>query len=146
MYSQLKTPIEVKVYIEAPIEKVFKHIATAQGLDAWFTTGTRLEEFPDGNMELVWLGWGPDDVTTSSKCKVVKHEAPYRFTYQWWLDQPTTIEIVLSKVNNGTLLKLKESGYQNSDQGISRCLDCAVGWGEAITLLKIYCQHQISYK
>lgn len=41
---------------------------------------------------------------------------------------------------------LKEVGYSNSDKDIKTCINCAVGWGEAMTLLKIYLEEGVVYK
>lgn len=142
----LKTPISAKVLIKAAIQEVFDHIATADGLDKWFTSGSVIEEKVNGDMEFKWVDWGPDKVNTSSKCRVVWHERPNRFIFEWWLDHPTTVEIKLTETAHGTLLEVEEKGYEYSDEGVKRCLDCATGWGEAITLLKVYLEHGISYK
>ena len=45
----------------------------------------------------------------------------------------------------GTLMKLRESGYENSEDGHKRFEDCATGWGQALTLLKFFCEHGIVY-
>jgi len=42
------------------------------------------------------------------------------------------------------LLLLEEQGYTNED--INACIGCAVGWGEAVTLLKVYLEQGIVYK
>jgi hypothetical protein len=44
----------------------------------------------------------------------------------------------------GTLLILEEHGYTAKD--IKSCISCAVGWGEAMTLLKVYLEHGLILK
>ena len=49
------------------------------------------------------------------------------------------------EVEGGTVVKLKEYGYEDTEEGHRRCLECATGWGEALTLLKFYVEHGITY-
>ncbi|WP_176753007.1 hypothetical protein [Tenuibacillus multivorans] len=47
---------------------------------------------------------------------------------------------------NGTLIELHETGYSNSKADQEACIDCATGWGEAMTLLKIYLERGLTFK
>ena len=47
---------------------------------------------------------------------------------------------------NGTIVRLREAGYYNTPSGIRSMVECAAGWGEALTLLKFYVEHGISIK
>ncbi len=49
------------------------------------------------------------------------------------------------EVKEGTVVSVKEHGYQDSTEGHVRCLECATGWGEALTLLKFYVEHGLRY-
>jgi uncharacterized protein YndB with AHSA1/START domain len=51
-------------FIRAPIERVYPLIATAEGLDSWFTSGASLEPRPGGEIVYRWKGWGADRITT----------------------------------------------------------------------------------
>ena len=42
---------------------------------------------------------------------ILEDKLPERFVYQWWLDKPTTVEIEFFEHKEGTLVKLRESGY-----------------------------------
>jgi hypothetical protein len=40
---------------------------------------------------------------------------------------------------------LVEQGYKQTTSSLQACLGCATGWGEALTLLKFYLEHGITY-
>jgi hypothetical protein len=62
-------------------------------------------------------------------------------------DDPTwtsTVEITFEHVEGGTL-KVREYGYPNTPEGLRAMLNCAAGWGAALTLWKFYLEHGIRY-
>jgi uncharacterized protein YndB with AHSA1/START domain len=144
--ADLPVPITHKTVVRKPRDEVFDALATAKGYDRWFTTGMRLEEKPDGEMLFVWRDWGAELVNTESPAIVVAHERPEKFAFRWWLDRPTTVTITFEDHEEGTLVSVQESGYENSLTGWERCLDCATGWGEALTLVKFYLEHGVTYR
>lgn len=139
------TPIIHKVLIRADREKVFDAITTAEGLDSWFTKGAFVDRKAGGKIIFRWKDWGPDKVTTEVKCPILEVKVPEKFVFQWWEDHYTTVEILFEEVEDGTLVSLKEYGYEDSKEGHRRLLECAVGWGEALTLLKFYVERGITY-
>jgi hypothetical protein len=56
------------------------------------------------------------------------------------------VSFKLIDYKNGTLVQLDEIGYVNTEHDIVACIDCAIGWGEALTLLKIYLEYGIVIK
>ena len=139
------TPIIHKVLIRADREKVYDAMTTPEGLDKWFTKGASVDRKPGGTLVLKWKDWGPDNVSGEAKCPILEVKDPEKFVFQWWEDHYTTVEILFEEVEDGTLLSLKEYGYEDSKEGYRRLLDCAVGWGEALTLLKFYVEYGITY-
>jgi uncharacterized protein YndB with AHSA1/START domain len=130
----IKTPILNKVIIRAPREKVYDAMTTGKGLDGWFTEGTITDRKSGGIMTLKWVNWGPDKVTSEAKCPIINVKVPEAFAFKWWDDHYTTVDMKFEEVEEGTLVSLRESGYENSEEGHRRCLEWAVGWGEALTL------------
>ena len=63
----------------------------------------------------------------------------------WWEDHYTNVEMTFKEIKDGTLVTVKEYGYEDSKEGHKRCLECATGWGEALTLLKFYVEYGIRY-
>ena len=56
-----------------------------------------------------------------------------------------TVAFTLEPLGSGTLVKLTESGYSASERDAKAHVGCAVGWGEALTLLKFYLEHGLIY-
>jgi uncharacterized protein YndB with AHSA1/START domain len=143
--DKIEVPIRQKTLIKASRDRVFRAIATGEGLDEWFTKGSSVDKFEGGDIKFVWRNWGPDNVNAEAGGPVLEYRKPEKFVFQWWATKPSTVEIELEEVEEGTLVKLKEYGYENSKEGIDRCLECATGWGEALTLMKFYLEHGVTY-
>jgi hypothetical protein len=62
-----------------------------------------------------------------------------------WEDHFTTVEMDFVEVEDGTVVSVKEYGYADTLEGHRRCLESAVGWGEALTLLKFFCEYGLRY-
>lgn len=136
------------VLIRADAEQVYDALTTTEGLDGWFTKNAQVDPRPGGAIRFRWVDWGPDHFSGEDGGPVLEADRPRRFVFQWRPDKPsyaTTVEIELEAGNDGTVVRLLESGYHDTPSGRGACLDCAAGWGEALTLLKFYIEHGIRY-
>ena len=138
-------PILHKTLIKAPREKVYDAMTTAEGLDGWFTKGSTVDRKPGGKIIFRWKDWGPEKQNSEAEAPIVEVKVPERFVFKWWEDHYTTIEMDFEETKEGTIVTVKEYGYQYNEEGHRRCLECATGWGEALTLLKFYVEHGIRY-
>jgi uncharacterized protein YndB with AHSA1/START domain len=150
MTNPLDVEIKQATLIRASPEKVYDALATAEGLDSWFTSGSVVDAKPGGRIKFVWKDWGPDKYTTESDGPVLEAERGKRFVFQWHPDSgnrelATTIEINLEPVKEGTILRLREYGHEDTATSRAALAECAAGWGEAITLMKFYVEHGITY-
>jgi uncharacterized protein YndB with AHSA1/START domain len=148
MTRLIKEQISYATLVRASPEKVYDGIATAEGLDGWFTTGATVDARPGGEIRFRWKDWGPDRVTLEDGGPVLEAARPKRFVFQWSPDDPsysTTVSIDFEPVEAGTVIRLTESGYHDTPGGRRKMLDCAGGWGEALTLWKFYVEHGIRY-
>lgn len=143
--SIVATPIIHKVLIKSVRKKVFDSLTTAEGLDGWFTNGSFVDRRPEGKIIFKWVDWGVDKINTQAICPIVEVKVPERLVFKWWDDHYTTVEIDFVEVEEGTVVSIKEYGYADTLEGHRRCLECAVGWGEALTLLKFFCEHRLGY-
>jgi len=141
----IEIPIEHKIIIRSPRERVFNAIATGKGLDQWFTKGSSVDVFEGGKIRFVWRDWGADHVDTEAEGPVLEYNAPERFVFKWWSTNPSTVEFDFKVIPEGTMVILKEHGYENSREGMDRCIECAIGWGQALTLMKFYLEHGVTY-
>jgi uncharacterized protein YndB with AHSA1/START domain len=61
--KRLDHEVKQSVFIRASREKVYDAFATAEGLDGWFTRGSRIDARPGGAMLFKWVDWGAEKST-----------------------------------------------------------------------------------
>jgi uncharacterized protein YndB with AHSA1/START domain len=138
--------IEHITYINTSPELIYKTLTTGEGWDAWFTQGTEVDAKSGGYIRLRWQNFGAGHWATEDGGPVLEAEPNQKFVFQWSPgSSPTTVSIKLHKLGAGTLLKLVESGYSSSENDVAAFIGCATGWGEALTLLKFYLEHGVTY-
>ncbi len=139
-------PIDYNTYIKVAPEHVYEALTTGEIWDSWFTQGTKVDPRPGGFIRFKWVNFKVDRYTTEAECPVLEAEPPRRFVFKWQAgDSWTTIEFDLEARGEGTILRVKESGHTDSEKDLAALVDCASGWGEAITLLKFYLEHGVTF-
>ena len=123
-------------FIQSDAISVYRAITTSEGLDSWFTTGSVVNAVAGGEVQFCWVDWGPDHLSVEDNGSVLEAIPPKRFVFQWHPDTPeyaTTVEINIEPIEGGTIVRLREYGYNDSESSSRAMLNCAVGWGEALT-------------
>jgi uncharacterized protein YndB with AHSA1/START domain len=140
--------IRHKTLIHVDPMRVYLALTTSEGLDSWFTRGARVNAHPGGQILFRWENWGPDHINTEDGGPVLEAIPPQRFVFQWHPDLPeyaTTVELNIIPTDDGTIVSLREHGFTDQPSGREAMINCATGWGEALTLLKFYLEHGVSY-
>ena len=130
--------------VRAAPDTVFDAIATAEGLDGWFTSGTELDPRPGGTLVLRWRDWGVEKFTGEMEGDVVEVRKPARFAFRWPVDSGgymTTVTIDIEAHDEGSLVRLVEGTYEDDDVGTQDMLNRATGWAQALTLMKFWVEH-----
>lgn len=96
--------IRQTVVLKATIEKVWKAVATAEGMAAWWMPGTF--EPVLGHEFVVHAGPFGD-----APCKVTAIEPPYRLSFDWTADWQVTFELK-ELDGGGTEFTLIHSGWE----------------------------------
>jgi uncharacterized protein YndB with AHSA1/START domain len=164
--SEVLPPIAWQTYIDVPPQRVFATLTTAVGWDAWFTTATVVDLRLGGTLTLRWVDaaklrhrvtlWGRVHADMEVACRIVAVEPNRRFAFEWsTAGHPTTVDFGLAARGEGTVVTLTEAGYLVADLGATGMTGqvaqrspfamCASGWGEALTLLKFWLEHGITY-
>lgn len=147
MAKLLDEVIKQRTFIAATPEKVYDTITSAKEWDSFFTTGMVLELHPGGKCEFSWKDWGPDFYTHKVPGKVIEVTRPDRFVFQWGSGgKETAASFELTSEHGGTVVTLTERGYKDNPESRAMMLECASGWGEALTLLKFYIEEGLVYK
>lgn len=148
MTKRLNEKVNFKVLVRAEPERVYDAIATSKGLDGWFTVGASVDSHAGGTIHFRWENHGPDRFSGESIGSIVEADRPNRFSFQWKVDTDsynTTVEIDFQKVAEGTMVKLVECCYDDSPTGLKDLIARATGWGEALTIMKYYVEHGVTY-
>ena len=137
-------PIEYSTYIAAPIAAVYR--ALTSDWDGWFTADSSIDARPGGSYRFRWDGFGPTNEAFELAGPVLEADGARVFSFDWGSGEGmTTVRFELTRRGEGTVVAVSESGYSWSAQDVAACLNCAAGWGEALTLLKFYLEHGVSY-
>ncbi|MDQ0270160.1 SRPBCC family protein [Cytobacillus purgationiresistens] len=88
-----------------------------------------------GEIRLRWANFGDANVIIEDGGKIIESVPNETFVFQWSPGEGTsTVTFHLEPYKAGTLVKLEETGYSNTNNDIVACIGCATGWGEALTL------------
>ena len=147
MSDDIKVPnIEHTTYIQVLPSRVFETLTTAQGWDGWFTQGTSVNPKSGGEIRLRWKNFGAGHWTMEDGGPVIEVIPNRKFSFEWSpAGHPTTVTFTLKPEGRGTFVTLVETGYSLSEKDIETLVGCSVGWGEALTLLKFYLEHGVTY-
>lgn len=145
MTNLINEQIKQATFIKAPAATIYDVITTGAGWDAFFTHGAEVNPRPGGHIMFRWKNWGPEFYTGSDGGPVLEADPPRRFVFQWGVKYRSTITFDLTEEHGGTTVRLTDRGHPDTPEGRARILECAAGWGEALTLLKFYIEHGIVY-
>lgn len=139
-------PIRYATYINCPPERVYEALATGSGWESWFTTRASIDARPGGRYEFFWQNFGAERTTLTLTGPVIEAVPGISFSFRWGSGGgETTVRLSLEPRGAGTLVRVSESGYSYEEADVRSCLDCACGWGEALTLLKFYLEYGVNY-
>ena len=128
---------------------VFDALATAEGLDRWFTRGgSTLEPGPGGALVFRYKNWGVEDFTGEMVGEVVEHHRPERFSFRWPVDSGgymTTVAVDFEPHEDGTVVTLVEGVYEDDATGLQDMLNRSSGWAQALILMKFWVEHGVTY-
>lgn len=142
----LMPPIRYSSYINAPPQRVYEALTKGEEWSRWFTTRATIDARPGGSYEFYWDSFGADLVTDTLTGPVLQAEPNRVFAFKWKSGLGmTTVTFNLEPRGDGTIVQVVEEGYSFDEKDVLACLNCAAGWGEALTLLKYYVEHGVSY-
>lgn len=140
--------VTFRTLVRVQPERVYDAIATSEGLNSWFTTGATVDARPGGQIHFRWKDWGLDHYTGENSGPVLEANRSDRFAFQWKADGGsyyTTVEIDFERVDEGTVVKLIEYGYEDTPTGMQDLLNRVSGWAQVLTLMKFHLEHGVSY-
>jgi uncharacterized protein YndB with AHSA1/START domain len=146
--EKLDSKIHFKTAIKSNPETIYRLITTSKGWDSWFTNGMVFNLEKNSEALFSWKDWGADKVTEGERAVILDFvpNKSLKFNWNFFLpDGPTTVEISLSPRADDTVVEVTQWGLYNNKSGLNMFTQCSAGWAEALTFLKIYVEHGISY-
>ena len=140
MNSIIDAEIKHSTFVRNSPEVVYDAIATTEGLNGWFCTGGEVDARPGGHIKFRWEDWRPDMGIIEDGGPVLEAERGKRFVFNWHPDKSeysTKVEIIFESHEDGTIMKVVESGFQNTESGRRAMLGCATGWGRCCSTWRI---------
>lgn len=128
--------------IKQKAAEIFQVLSTSEGWNAWFTDATVIDN-ENEMITLVWYNCGPNNLTDVDRGKIVERIPEKKFSFEWSPARglTTTVSFELEETIKGTYVKVIEDGYDLNH--LDALVECAAGWGEALTLLKFYMEKGI---
>lgn len=138
-------PIRYSTYIKAPPARVYAALTTGPGWQSWFATRAQID-LQARRYHFHWENFGGERTTLTLEGPVLQAVPERIFSFQWGSGGGmTTVSFRLEPHGEGTRVQVEETGYSTEKSDVIACLDCACGWGEALTLLKFYLEHGLTY-
>ncbi|WP_053219304.1 SRPBCC family protein [Virgibacillus senegalensis] len=149
MNEGYKPVIKHRTYIKTYASDIYRALTTEKGWNAWFTDETTLTFSEDGKgtLRLCWEDFGQERQCIVEHCQITAMATDKLFAFTWKPGRSETIvRLLLKPYKAGTMVELEEKGYTLSNQDLETSLYCASGWGEALTLFKIYLETGLVFK
>ncbi|MGH9349774.1 MAG: SRPBCC family protein [Vicinamibacterales bacterium] len=143
--------IDRTIEIDAPPDRVWRALTTAEELSAWFKVTIEGEIAPGSE---VWMTSMHAEYTGQRfKVKVVEMSPTHRFVWEWHpgevdpnvdysREPPTTVTFTLEPSGRGTRLTLSETGFDAIALARRAKVyqDNAGGWAEVLVWLRTYAE------
>jgi uncharacterized protein YndB with AHSA1/START domain len=140
--AEIRASIYYSTIMHVTAEKAFSGIASSEGINSWFTAESEIQLKPNGRMWLRWEDFGGEEQSLDAECRVVDFSEGKFFHFAWKThrdDYETQVHISFEPHKKGTKVIVREDGYRTG--GLASMLNCAGGWGEALTLWKYSLEH-----
>ncbi|MDZ4712496.1 MAG: SRPBCC domain-containing protein [bacterium] len=131
----------VGTVIRADLETVWNNVCKADIVMKYFTTDARKDLDKGG--EVLWV-WGEEAALIS----VLEVHPNEKIVFEWNgfnVNYRIRTEFIFESNNGKSRLKIRESGWEKSDEGIKSGFANCSGWTEFLNALKVYTEYKIIY-
>lgn len=128
--------------IDKPIEEVFDAVFSGSKISGYFATGDKPADLVEGTT--VYWSFHDHPEMEPFPVKVVKSEPEKLIHLQWGSavgDELNDVKIEFERLEsnpNQTLVRVTESGWPNTPEGVKHCSGNCGGWSNMLACLKVY--------
>jgi uncharacterized protein YndB with AHSA1/START domain len=132
--------------IERPVAQVFSAVQQPQHLQKYFTTKRASAPLTKGATVI----WDFADFPGEFPIKVLEVIDNKLIVFEWKAmddDYNTRTEIIFEpQSDNSTIVRIRESGWQQTEKGLESSYGNCFGWTQMLCCLKVYLEHGINLR
>ncbi|HEY1175460.1 MAG TPA: SRPBCC family protein [Phytomonospora sp.] len=146
MDTVVPTRITREIHVDAPVERVWAVLTTAEHISGWFGDSASVDLRPGGAMALGWAAYG------DFRAVITKVEAPRAFAFRWAAEpdvepeqgNSTLVDFALAADGSGTRLTVAETGFgllaRPAEAQAEHAQENTKGWEQELAELKAYAE------
>ncbi|GIG71301.1 SRPBCC family protein [Phytomonospora endophytica] len=146
MDTVVPTRITREIHVDAPVERVWAVLTTAEHISGWFGDSASVDLRPGGAMALGWAAYG------DFRAVITKVEAPRAFAFRWAAEpdvepgqgNSTLVDFTLTADGGGTRLTVAETGFgllsRPAAAQAEHAQENTKGWEQELAELKAYAE------
>lgn len=144
----MELKFQVQTRIQKPVEEVFDAVYNPDKLSGYFTNGGSSGPLDEGT-QVVWRfadnPGGEAHVAPVTVKKVVPNEL---IVIEWEADagRTTTTEMKFEKAGDDTIVRISESGWQETQDSLNRSYGNCMGWSHMVLSLKAFVEYGINLR
>jgi uncharacterized protein YndB with AHSA1/START domain len=145
----MELKFQVQIKIQKPIEEVYQAVYDPKKLSGYFTNGGASAPLEGGTT----VEWAFDDTPGQEKfsfpVEVVESVPNEKLVFKWQgvKDKMNTVKIDFDKTGeNETLVKISESGWDSTQEGLDRSYGNCMGWAQMLSALKAFTEYGINLR
>jgi uncharacterized protein YndB with AHSA1/START domain len=140
---------QVQTKIQKPIDEVFDAVYNPEKLSGYFTNGGASAPLDEGT-EVEWrFADNPDEDPISAPVTVKQVIPNELIVIEWEADKGrmTRTEMNFEKAGpDETIVRISESGWQETQDGLNRSYGNCMGWSHMVMCLKAYLEYGINLR
>lgn len=140
MENELKFEFEIYGKIKKPVAEVFDAVYNHEKLSGYFTTGGASGPLDTGKTVM----WDFHDHPGAFPVHVVETVPQKSIKFRWNGGEGVETEVLITFeaiAPDATLLKIHESGWKQTPDGLKRSYGNAMGWTQMMCCLKVYVEY-----
>jgi uncharacterized protein YndB with AHSA1/START domain len=144
----MELKFQVQTRIQKPVEEVFDAVYNPGKLSGYFTNGGSSGPLDEG-AEVEWrFADNPGEEPISGKVTVKKVVPNELIVIEWEADagRMTTTEMKFEKAGEDTIVRISESGWQETQDSLNRSYGNCMGWSHMVLSLKAFVEYGINLR